>query len=180
MGSTHRFIADPSEQSEALNWFRSLGEPPVETLSERGLVLSFPAYGTLSYGSGGGIDPRSSPIVTVFLPRVRRGQLWTVGEVHFLASNLRQQFPDLHKVNVVFGKWLAQHECVFSNRRPDNPYSYYLEGSVQNYDPPVYAFESGLQALKNGRYFVTDDDTEGRLDALCKALHLRGVECAAA
>ena len=180
MGSTHRFIADPAEPSEVLAWFRALGQAPTETPSERGLVLSFPAYGPPAYREDGSIDPLASPVATVFLPRVRRGQLWTVGEVHFLATPLRQRFPELHKVNLAFGKWLARLECAYSNKRPDNPYNYYLEGSVQNYDPPVFAFASGLSALRNGRYFVADDDTGGRLDDLCKALRLRGVDCAAA
>ena len=180
MGSTHRFIADPAEPSEVLEWFRALGQAPIEVPSERGAVLSFPAYGPPSYRADGSIDPLASPVVTVFHPRVRRGQLWTVGEVHFLATPLRQRFPELYRVNSAFGKWLARLECVYSNKRPENPYNYYLEGSVGNYDPPVFAFASGLNALRNGRYFVADDDTEGRLDTICKALRLRGVECTVA
>ncbi len=180
MGSTHRFIADPAEPPEVLEWFRSLSQPPTETPSERGVVLSFSAHGVYSYRPDGSIDPRRSPVATVFLPRVRRGQLWTVGEVHFLATPLRQQFPRLYKVSSAFAGWLAQNDCVHSRERPENAYSYYLEGSVRNYDSPIFAFQSGLHALHNGRYFVTDDDTESRLDSLCKTLQLRGVACAAA
>ena len=180
MGATHRFIADPTEPSETLEWFRSLSQAPIETPSERGFVLSFPTHGSLSYRPDGSIDPGGSPVATVFLPRVRRGQLWTVGEVHFLSTSLRQKFPSLHKVNSSFGKWLSQLECVYSNKRPENPFGYYLEGSVKDYDLPVFAFGSGLRALQNGRYFVADGDNEARLDSLCKALRLRGVDCAAA
>jgi hypothetical protein len=180
MGTTHRFIADPAEPSEVLEWFRSLGQAATETPSNRGVVFSFPAHGSFSYRPDGSIDPRASPVVTVFLPRVRRGQLWTVGEVHFLPTPLRQQFPGLHKVNSSFGTWLSQLECVYSNKRQNNQFGYYLEGSVKNYDPPVFAFEFGLRALQDGRYFVADDDSEARLDSLCQALRLRGVECAAA
>jgi hypothetical protein len=50
---------------------------------------------------------------------------------------------------------------------------------VRNHDAPVYAFESGLRALKAERYFVGDDDTESRLEDLCKTLRLRGVNCEA-
>lgn len=180
MGSTHRFIADPADLSEVLAWFRSLPQAPTETQSDRGTVLYFPAYGPLSFRVDGSIDPNTSPVVTVFLPRVRRGQLWTVGEVHFLATPLRQKFPALHKLSLSLGKWLSQLDCVYSNKQRDNSFDYYLEGSVRNYDPPVFAFESGLRALKAGRYFVADDDTEQRLDSLCNVLRLRGVDCAVA
>lgn len=180
MGSTHRFIADPNEPSEVLGWFRALGRAPVETPSERGAILSFPDYGPTSYRADGSLDPLASPVVTVFLPRIRRGQLWTVGEVHFLPTPLRQRFPELHRVNSAFGKWLSRLECVHSNKRSDGPYNYYLEGSVRNHDSPVFAFASGMAALRNGRYFIADDDSDGRLDALCKALRLRGVACSAA
>lgn len=180
MGATHRFIADPAEPSKVVEWFRALRHPPTEKLSEKGMVFSFPAFGPLAYRSDGSLDPLASPVATVLLPRVRRGQLWTVGEVHFLATPLRQRFPELHKVNSAFGKWLADLDCVYSNKRADNSYNYYLEGSVQNYDSPVFAFASGLNALRDGRYFIAEDDTEGRLDALCKTLRLRGVVCAAA
>jgi hypothetical protein len=180
MGSTHRFIADPAAPSEVLGWFRALGEAPTEVPSERGVVLYFRVYGPLSYCADGSINASASPVVTVFLPQVRRGQLWTVGEVHFLANPLRQRFPELYEVSSAFGKWLARLECVYSNKRADNPHNYYLEGSIRNYDPPVFAFASGLDALRNGRHFVSDGDTEARLDDLCKALRLRGVECAAA
>jgi hypothetical protein len=179
MGATHRFIADPNEPSEVLEWFRALSEAPTEILSDRGLVLSFPAHGPLSYRANGSIDPAGSPVVTLFLPRIRRGQLWTVGEVHFLSTPLRQQFPGLYKVSSTFGKWLSQLECVYSNKRSENSLGYYLEGSVKDHDSPVFAFGSALSALHNGRYFVADGDNEARLDSICKTLRLRGVDCSA-
>jgi hypothetical protein len=106
--------------------------------------------------------------------------LWTVGEVHFLATPLRQRFPALHRVSSAFSTWLAELPVVYSNKRQDNEFRYYLEGSVQNHDPPVYGFDSGMSALQSGRYFVSEDDSEAVLDALCKALRLRGVNCAEA
>src|SRR5687768_15302439 len=86
MGSTHRFIADPSEPSQVLEWFRALSVASTGTPTERGTVLSFGLHGQLSHRDDGSIDPHESPVATVFLPRVRRGRLWTVGEVHFLAT----------------------------------------------------------------------------------------------
>ena len=54
-----------------------------------------------------------------------------------------------------------------------------LEGSVRNYDPPVFALPSGLDALNSGRYFVDHRDNAYVLDKLCKALRLRGIQCEA-
>ena len=177
MGTTYRFIADPSESSEVMAWFRSLPEPPIESAKERGFLLYFKAFGPLAHGLDGTIDVKKSPLVTVVLPQVKRGVLWTVGEVHFLATPLRRSFPALHRLSSAFSKWLSERDCVFSNDRSENPYRYYLEGSIGNYDAPVFAFESGLRALQSGRYFVGDDDTDFRLDKLCQALRLRGIEC---
>jgi len=177
MGTTFRFLEDPAAPSSVLTWFRNLEVPPREVKSEKGFTLHFQEAGPVSYHAGGQVDPKASPIAMVVLPRVRRGALWTVGEVHFVAAPLRERFPAVHKISAALSKWLATHECVYSNKRKINPFSYHLEGSVQNYDPEVFAFDSALSALNAGQYFVTEDDTEFRLDALCKMLRLRGVEC---
>jgi hypothetical protein len=177
MGITHRFIADPLEPSKVLAWFRTLNAPPMEVEMARGLVLFFKQCGALAYDANGAIDGKASPIATVFLPRVRRGTLWTVGEVHFLASRLGKRFPALHKVSSSFFEWLSAHSCVYPDANQE--FDYDLEGSIRNFDPPIFAFESGAAALRAGRYFVADDDTEFMLDKLCSQLRLRGVECSA-
>ena len=180
MSATYRFIAEPSERQEVLEWFRSLLLPPLEERVARGASLYFKEQGALARNLDGSIDVKHSPVVSVFLPQVRRGALWSVGEVHFLAAPLREQFPGLHKINSAFSKWLATHECVYSNKRKDNEFAYLLDGSVKNYDPPVYAFSSGLVALRTGRYFVSEGDSEAALQSICKALRLKGIECAGA
>jgi hypothetical protein len=180
MGTTYRFVAAPSEPSEVLGWFRSLPSPPEEVPAKHRATLYFREYGPLIYGADGRIDPKSSPVVTVFLPQIRRGSLWTVGEVHFLATPLRQQFPALHRVSSAFSKWLAELPCVYTNKRPEDEFGYYLEGSVKNHDAPVHAFDSGLSALQSGRYFVGERDNDYVLEKLCKALRLRGVDCVSA
>ena len=179
MGTTYRYIAHPHAPNEVIGWFRGLGAPPEEKSSKRGSWLHFRSIGPLVYGADGRIDARRSPVVTLFWPRVRRGVLWTVGEVHFLATPLRQSFPALHRLSVSFKKWLECFDCVFSNKpgRIINDWAYYLEGSIQNRDPPIYALPGGLEALRSGQYFVADDDTDFRLDKLCAALRLRGVQC---
>ncbi|MCH2092896.1 MAG: hypothetical protein MK141_15135 [Pseudoxanthomonas sp.] len=180
MSVTHRFIADPAEPSEVMAWFRSLSTPVTEVQAEYGHALYFRDFGPLSYLPDGGIDADTSPVVSVVLPQVRRGSLWTIGEVHFRATPLRKRFPLLHKVNSAFSKWLSTLECVYSNQRSENPYSYYLEGSAKNQDAAIFAFHSGLEALKRERYFVGHMDNPHRLHAICRMLQLRGVDCAEA
>lgn len=178
MGKTYRFIADPSTPSEVLNWFRSLPLSPTEVATPYGAALHFKQCGSLVYQADGKIDPEASPVATVFLPKVKRGVLWTVGEVRILATPIRKRYPTLYKIDVAFSQWLTARDRVFDNKRKDNEFKYYLEGSVQNHDAPVFAFESGILALRAGQYFVGESDSELRLDKLCKALRLRGVECA--
>jgi len=178
MANTYRFIADPADPSPVLAWFRALDPAPAEVRTARATVLHFAHMGALAYRADDGqIDASRSPVVTVFSPQVKRGALWTVGEVHFLASPLRSLFPELHRVGRDFSRWLAGHDCVFSRKSGLHEFDYYLEGSVRNYDPPVQAFPAALAALAQGQYFVAEDDNDVRLDQLCRALRLRGVAC---
>ena len=176
MASSFRFITDPSEGQPVLEWFRALPNAPEEVPSARGVVLNFPTCGPLVYAANGTIIAEESPVATLFLPRVERRVLWTVGEVHFLTARLRERFPDLAKIQLAFSKWLKSHPCVCSDIPSNDEFRYYFEGSVKNY-PPVYAFPSGIVALQSERYFVGDADHEHVLDALCRMLHLRGVTC---
>ena len=180
MSVTHRFIADPAAPSEVMDWFQSLGTPITWAATEYGHALYFRDFGTLCHLPSGGIDATNSPVATVVLPQVRRGSLWTVGEVHFRPTPLRKKFPQLHKVNAAFSKWISSLDCVYSNKRQENPYAYYLEGSVMNEDAPIFAFPSGLEALKKEHYFIGHMDNTHRVDAICKMLRLRGVDCAEA
>ena len=178
MGAIYRFIADPNEPSPVLAWFRGLAPSPREIATPRATAFHFESMGELVQRPGGGFDTKNSPLVNVFSPRVKRGALWTVGEVHFLATPLRQTFPQLDATSRAFAKWLKQQQCVFSNKAGcENKFDYYLEGSIRNYDPSVYAFPGGLAALDEGRYFAADDDGDFRLDKICSTLRLRGVEC---
>jgi hypothetical protein len=143
------------------------------------------AFRTLLRGLGpackaddGSLDVRNSPVVSYFPPRVQRGVLWTVGEVHFLPTPLRDKFPRLHRVSTSLKKWLEGFECVYSNEiGHHNEWNYYLEGSVKNFDPPVYALAGGLEALRGGQYFVADEDNDFVLDKLCARLRFRDVHC---
>lgn len=177
MGITHRFIEAPHGHSAVMEWFRSFPSTPVEVQTERGYVFFFSQFGDLIYDDNGRIDSTKSPVVNIFFPRIRRGILWTVGEVHFLATPLKQRFSEPDKVNRAFKKWLSANELIFSNSSSaENKWNYYLEGSTRNYDPPIFAFLSGADAIRNGQYFVSDDETELRLDKICVSLRLRGLQ----
>ena len=178
MGTTYRFIEEPKQPSEVVEWFRALTKPPVEHATPHGVVLYFREMGSLVYDAKGDVDPSKCPVVNLFLPQTKRGVLWTVGEVHFLTASLRQLFPELHKINSQFSKWLSARHCIFTRTSASNPCDYYLEGTVRNFDCPIYAFESGLAALRLERYFVAERDNDFVLDKVCRALSLRGVECA--
>lgn len=178
MGTTYRYIEDPQAHSQLLDWVRSTAGDVEETATPRGILFHFTAYGPLVLADDGHIDALRSPIVTVFVPRVRRGILWSVGEVHILPTPLRRTYPRLHRLCRSFGQWLQQFECVFADGHCPHPeWAYHLEGSVRNHDAPIFALPSGLAALCSGRYFVADDDTEWQLDTLCRTLSLRGIQC---
>jgi hypothetical protein len=170
MGTTYRFLAEIDEARLIIDWFRELPEPPTESRHEDGILLYFEKLGPILE------DSKSSPLVNVFLPKKTHGVLTTAGEVHFLASPMKN-FPQLADVNRKFRKWLKQYHLVFT-RKPvhDNRYDYFLEGSIKNWDSDVYALPRGLKELDKGKYFVSHNDNDLVLDQLCKQLRLRGVE----
>jgi hypothetical protein len=170
MGKMYRFVATVEEASAVLDWFRELPEQPVESVRQDGSLFYFRSFGPLDP------DAKTSPVVNVFLPLRKRYVLTTIGEVHFLATPL-SAFPGLNKVNKRFREWLAENPCVYSHR-PDfvHEWDYFLEGSVKNWDPDIYALPAGMAALQRGSYFVAGDDNDLLLDRVCRALELRGVE----
>jgi hypothetical protein len=175
----HRYLEAPAEPSRVLDWLRSAEGRIDEVPLEGAVAFHFRDLGELAAVDGSGIDVRRSPLVTVFVPNVRRGILWTVGEVHFWATPLRQ-YPRLYRLSRALGRWLQQYECVFASGNCRYPeWEYHLEGSVRSYDPPVFALPGGLDALNSGRYFVDHRDNAYVLDKLCKVLRLRGVQCEA-
>ncbi|MBE2972150.1 hypothetical protein IMT09_29190 [Burkholderia cepacia] len=175
MAKSYRFIADPADSAAVLTWFRELKEPPREVATAHHVVLYFAHLGALHYAENGSVDAEKSPIVTVTPPHTTRKLLWTVGEVHFRTGALSRLYPALYRVSQAFAKWLNSFPCVYSLSDRDNRYSYYFEGSVRNESSPIFAFQSGLDALSNERYFVGDRDNDAVLDRVCKALCLRGL-----
>jgi hypothetical protein len=181
MGTTYRFLAIDNEIDVVFDWFRRLPQPPEEFPRERRTLLYFREFGALAYEQCGApepqVDSRRSPLVSVFAPRLRRGVLWTAGEVHFLATPLRQLYPQLHRVSQQFRKWLTDLPSVFSRKVQQGEWDYYLEGSLRNYDPEIYAFPRAMEALRRGQYFISDGDTDGRIETVCRELRKRGIQC---
>jgi hypothetical protein len=110
VGTCHRFVAAPAEPLDVLSWFRGLPTPPRVAAEEYGFALLFGDLGPLHYRADGFIDAERSPVVTIHAPKLKRGVLWTVGEVRFLSTPLKKRYPQLHKVNTAFAKWLSGFE----------------------------------------------------------------------
>jgi len=177
MAVTYKFVHDPKELSPVLSWLRATNPAPREIQFAWGVALHFEACGPIQYLTDGAIDAEHSPVAALILPKVRRDALWTVGELRILATPLRSQYPALHRASAKLFKWLGDYRRVFDMKGGEHRYDYYLEGSVRNTSKEIFAFESGLEALNNGQYFVGDADSDALLDKVCKQLRLRGVEC---
>lgn len=172
----YNYIAEPGPGSEVLDWFASLNQQKSEIHTAQGLILYFPEFGDLKHDEAGAIDGKGSPVALINVPSVHRGILWTVGEVKFLADPI-SKFPGFHTIEKSFQKWLSSLPLVFSHSGPHD-FDYFLEGSSRNFTREIYAFDSGLRAIKGGRYFVSHMIKDAGLSALCRQLKLRGIECA--
>jgi hypothetical protein len=172
-----RFVEAPEAPCSPLEWFRNQDLAPNEHLFDWGAVLYFSSLGQLHHNSDGSIDSEHSPVVTVHVPQVRRGILWTVGEVRFCPVPL-SQFPELERLRRSFLRWFEKCPLIYDhNPAGEHDFDYYLEGSAKNWGP-IRALPSGLVALKNGQYFIARLETNGSLEKLCRTLALRGVICA--
>jgi hypothetical protein len=177
MGVTYNFIHDPLEPSPVLSWFRALVPGPREIQFDWGWALHFEACGPIQYLADGTIDANHSPVAALVLPILRRGVLWTVGELRIPATPLKSQYLALHRVSLAFSEWLGNFHRVFSSKGEAQGFDYQFEGSVRNTCKEIFAFKSGLDALNGGRYFIANSDNDALLDKVCKQLRLRGVEC---
>src|SRR4051812_15315923 len=101
-GSASYFIDAPGSHSEVVEWFRRLPEPPEETLTAYGMMLYFRSFGPLVCDDTGAIDVARSPVATIGLPVLRRGVLWTVGQVNFLPTLSLPQNKSIRDVSRAF------------------------------------------------------------------------------
>jgi hypothetical protein len=180
LADSFNFIEAPGTASEVLDWFRSLAQAPEETQRADSTILYFKHIGPLDVrvDEFGRVDGSRSPVVHLVLPKVRRSILWTNGAVVFLSAPARR-FPELAKIKRDFAVWLSQFPVVYSpTRDAQNEHNYHLEGGVCEAGL-LYALPTGMEALSSGQYFVGSNDTETRLETVCRALRLRGLDCGA-
>jgi len=173
---SHHFASDPSEPCPVKGWFDALPERFEVLPTASGLLLHFVDMGELEKDPSGHINGVKSPVVLLVEPSIRRGALWTLGEVKFLPSGLTKAFPALARIRKGFAAWIEQQPLVHVGGRP-GAYDHFLEGGAANLQA-IFAFDSGLSALRRGQYFVAPLTGEASLDAVCRKLVLRGVECA--
>lgn len=174
MGISYHFLEAPGPDSEVLRWFRRLPEPPEETVTPRGFVLFFRNVAQLPPDDPEGAE---SPVVTIWMPQVRRATLWTTGAVHFLTTPI-SRFAKMAGLHRSFKAWITSQTLVHDPKRgAENIYDYYLEGAAAN-RVELYGLRSGMEALEGAQYFVDPLDNEAVLDRVCRSLRLRGVVCA--
>lgn len=175
MAATYYFLSDPNDHG-VLDWFRSQPETPEEHSNEIHLLLHYAQFAESAQSPDDSFDPSRSPIVSIYFPKVRRGALWTVGEVHFLHKS--KDFPALERLRKRFQAWINKSPVIWNRKHEgDETYGYYLDGTVKNVADAVFALPSGLTAYETGQYFVAESDNEGVLDRVCSALRLRGFDC---
>jgi hypothetical protein len=176
MAKTIHFLSAPNER-DVLEWFRVQPELANEFSDDQKVVLHYHQLGPFVLKPDGSADAAVSPLVLVYLPKIRRDVLWTVGEVHFLYKP-NARFPQLERLRKRFETWISKQEVIWEQRFDGSEgYGYYLEGSVKNICDRIYAFPSGFAAHNAEQYFVAGNDNDGVLDRVCRSLHLRGVEC---
>ena len=172
-----RFVEAPEVPCSALQWFRDQDLAPNEHAFDWGTALYFASVGQLHHKPDGTIDSECSPVVTVHVPQVRRGILWTVGEVRFCPVPL-SRFPELECLRRSFLRWIKKFPLIYDlHPAGEHRFDYYLEGSARNWGS-IRGLPSGQIALENGQYFISRVESKGSLETLRRKLALRGVICA--
>lgn len=160
-----------------MHWFRRQAETAEEYQNDERILLHYPQFGSLAKKPDGSPDPTMSPLVSIYLPEVRRGALWTVGEVHFL-HKAKARFHGLDRMRKSFALWFGGFPIVWERSWDrEEEYGYYLEGTIRNIAEKIHALPHGMEAFEAGQYFVAEHDNEYVLDRVCKSLRLRGVNC---
>jgi hypothetical protein len=103
MAATYYFLSAPNDHG-VLDWFRSQTETAEKHSNEVRVLLHYCQFGALAQNADRSFDPSRSPIVSIFFPKVRRGALWTVGEVHFTYKS--KEFPALERLRKRFQAWI--------------------------------------------------------------------------
>jgi hypothetical protein len=176
VATSYYFVSAPADEG-VLEWFRTQPEVAVEWPNERRVLLFFSQFGPLAIKPDGEADAYASPLVSVYLPKLRRGVLWTVGEVHFLYKPSKR-FSQLETIRKRFQTWISQNEMIWDRAYDGKDgYGFYMEGGIKNIAEKIYAFPAGLAAHEAGQYFIAERDNDFVLDRVCRSLRLRGVDC---
>ncbi len=176
MANTFYFMASPTEL-DVLDWFRSQADRPEEYPNVERTLLFYRQFGSLAQTPDGSPDQTMSPLISVYLPKVRRGVLWTIGEVHFLSKS-KANFPALKRIEKDFRRWLGRYPVVWSREKDgEEGYGYFIEGTVKNVAAQIIGLPAGKAAFDAGQYFVAEHDNDYVLDQVCQSLRLRGVNC---
>jgi hypothetical protein len=175
MATTHRFLGIDNDIDLVLQWFENTGLPIQTSDRADAVVIHFFKTGPIVEGADGQILQDRSPLVWVIRPSRIRRSLWTSGEVIFTPTLLR--FPEMNRIHRRFGSWLRGFPIVYSNKKPEDfEWAYFLEGSLKNWDSPLFALPTASDKLRGGQYFVHHGDKGDFLNRICRQLRLRGVD----
>jgi hypothetical protein len=177
MSVSYHFLASERDYQLVTTWFAAFENKT--TMKERpdGTWLYFREMTTVPLPDSEHINQEATPLVWISKPKKRSDILWSDGEVCFTATPLKSQFPELNKISMQFAKWLKQFDLVFARKDNVTPeWGYYLEGGIQNVSEKLYDLPDALAALQKGRYFVHHRANDAVLDAVAKALRLRGYD----
>ncbi|MGD8202424.1 hypothetical protein ACQE98_17420 [Ornithinimicrobium sp. W1679] len=166
MGSTFYYLGAPGTDSSVLEWFAALPEPPLIRNDQRALMWCEP-LGVDERAA----DPAEQPVVTLFPPKEHREDVWTVGEVHFLAPRGRHPIFDVARAR--FYRWLNAHTLVYRGPTANGgceEWNWQLRGSVRNIAPSVRALPSGEGTLRAGVYFVAARDNATTVAAVIQEI----------
>ena len=178
MAATYHFLEEPSQTSAPVDWFLGLPDPPVAVPRTDETVLFFKQHGDLVFDEEGQADGSQSPIVIIYPPRIRRGLLWTAGQVCFLTKRKSKPGPAMAKLQSSFRKWLDTFPVVGGHDSAGEiEFHHYLVGANWGFATRIVALPSGMEALLRGQFFVNYEDNDFVLDKVCGVLRLSGINC---
>ncbi|HXE53372.1 MAG TPA: hypothetical protein VN541_10170 [Tepidisphaeraceae bacterium] len=176
MATNHRFLATDADLALVLDWFKNAGSKATYVDRPDAVILHFHNLGPLTSSAEGGIDQARSPLVWIVKPKLVRSCLWTAGEVTFTGTPLATSFPELQKLNRRLSRWFHAFPSIYDDRQAgESKWSYFLEGSIKNWDGPLFALPAAYNALRKGQYFIDHRDNGEFVDRISRQLRLRGV-----
>src|SRR6185295_983867 len=171
----HRSIEALNEPSPVPIGWRATAGQAEEIPLPGGVAVHFRQFGELVVADDNSVDVHRSPLLMVFVPHVRRSILWTVGEVRFWATPLRQLFPSLHRLSGAFASWLQQFEGAFCQRPKSTPRVGIPFGGIGS---KLRASDFAPPGVRNPELCSLFCGPSGHRSR-CKVLRVRGISCEA-